>query len=328
MHLVIISSTEISQMFGSNQSTSKVHEFVLLGFSVGWQVELFFFAALLVVYILTIMGNVVILTAVWVDHRLHSPMYFFLGNLSFLDAMVATAIAPKMMKDFLSRKKTISVSGCISQCYFYFFLGTTEFILLAVMSLDRYVAICNPLRYSTIMNARLTVQLILSSWIGGFFSVLSPIIIISKLPFCGPNIIDHFFCDIEPLIRLSCADTALLEMIEFSLSTIVLLSSLLLTIVSYLYIIATILRISSSTGRKKAFSTCASHITVASVFYGSAIFMYIVPNKGLSFGLKKAVTLQTCIVTHLFNPFIYTLRNQQVKEVLKDTVTKVITLIH
>ncbi|XP_053216333.1 olfactory receptor 6M1-like [Podarcis raffonei] len=309
-------------MYKNNQTTSKVNEFILLGFSVDWQVDIVFFVVLLLVYMLTITGNVVIITAIWVDHRLHSPMYFFLCNLSFLDAMVATAIAPKMMKDFLSKKKAISVSGCIAQCYFYFFLGTTEFILLAVMSLDRYVAICNPLRYSVIMNIRLTIQLMLLSWFGGFFSVLSPIIIISKLPFCGPNIIDHFFCDIEPLIRLSCADTALLEMIEFSLSTIVLLSSLMLTVVSYLYIITTILRIPSTTGRKKAFSTCASHITVASVFYGSAIFMYIVPNKGFSFGLKKAVTLQTCIVTHLLNPFIYTLRNQQVKEVLKDTVSR------
>uniref|UniRef100_A0A8D0BCL6 Olfactory receptor n=1 Tax=Salvator merianae TaxID=96440 RepID=A0A8D0BCL6_SALMN len=301
---------------------NKVSEFILLGFSVVRQLEIFFFVLLLVVYTLTITGNMIIITATWVDHRLHSPMYFFLCNLSFLDAMVATAIAPKMMKDFLSKKKTIPVPGCISQCYFYFFLGTTEFILLAVMSLDRYVAICNPLRYSTIMNIRLTIQLMLLSWVGGFLSVLSPIIIISKLPFCGPNIIDHFFCDIEPLIRLSCADTALLEMIEFALSVVVLLSSLMLTLISYLYIIATILRIPSTTGRKKAFSTCASHITVASVFYGSAIFMYIVPNKGFSFGLKKAVTLQTCIVTHLFNPFIYTLRNQQVKEVLKDTVAR------
>ncbi|XP_015270254.1 PREDICTED: olfactory receptor 6M1-like [Gekko japonicus] len=309
-------------MFEANETISKVNEFILLGFAVVWQVEIVFFAVLLVVYLLTVMGNVVIITATWVDHRLHSPMYFFLCNLSFLDAMVATAIAPKMMRDFLSTKKTISVSGCISQCYFYFFLGTTEFILLAVMSLDRYVAICNPLRYSTIMNVRLTTQLLLVSWVGGFLSVLSPIIIISMLPFCGPNIIDHFFCDIEPLIRLSCADTSLLEMIEFSLSTVVLLSSLMLTVVSYIYIITTILRISSSTGRKKTFSTCASHITVASVFYGSAIFMYIVPNKGFSFGLKKAVTLQTCVITHLLNPFIYTLRNQQVKEVLKDAVSR------
>ncbi|XP_062993198.1 olfactory receptor 6M1-like [Elgaria multicarinata webbii] len=306
----------------NNQTTNNVSEFILLGFSVAWQLEIVFFVVLLIIYMLTITGNVVIITATWVDHRLHSPMYFFLCNLSFLDAMVATAIAPKMMEDFLSKKKTISVSGCISQCYFYFFLGTTEFILLAVMSLDRYVAICNPLRYTTIMNMQMTAQLMLLSWFGGFFSVLSPIIIISKLPFCGPNVIDHFFCDIEPLIRLSCADTVLLELIEFALSTIVLLSSLMLTVVSYLYIITTILRIPSTTGRKRAFSTCASHITVASVFYGSAIFMYIVPNKGFSFGLKKAVTLQTCIVTHLFNPFIYTLRNQQVKEVLKDTVSR------
>ncbi|XP_014466916.2 olfactory receptor 6M1 [Alligator mississippiensis] len=301
--------------------SSMVTEFVLLGFSVVWELEVVFFMLLLIIYILTITGNVVIISITWVDHRLHSPMYFFLCNLSFLDIMVATAIAPKMMWDFLSWKKTISVSGCIAQCYFYFFFGTTEFILLAVMSLDRYVAICLPLRYSTIMSLRMSLWLALVSWVGGFFSVLSPIIIISQLPFCGPNVIDHFFCDLEPLIKLSCADTYLLELIEFSLSTVVLLSSLLLTVVSYIYIITTILHIPSTTGRKKAFSTCASHITVASVFYGSAIFMYIVPNKQFSFGFKKAVTLQTAVLTHLLNPFIYTLRNQQVKEVLRDTAS-------
>uniref|UniRef100_A0A670K6Z4 Olfactory receptor n=1 Tax=Podarcis muralis TaxID=64176 RepID=A0A670K6Z4_PODMU len=295
----------------------KVNEFILLGFSVDWQVDIVFFVVLLLVYMLTITGNVVIITATWVDRRLHSPMYFFLCNLSFLDAMVATAIAPKMMKDFLSKKKAISVSGCIAQCYFYFFLGTTEFILLAVMSLDRYVAICNPLRYSIIMNIRLTIQLMLLSWFGGFFSVLSPIIIISKLPFCGPNIIDHFFCDIEPLIRLSCADTALLEMIEFSLSTIVLLSSLMLTVVSYLYIITTILRIQSTTGRQKAFSTCASHITVVSITYSSCIFMYIKPNQDSEVDYSKGVALLNTVLAPLLVPFIYCLRNTQVQEALR-----------
>ncbi|XP_030403960.1 olfactory receptor 6M1-like [Gopherus evgoodei] len=247
-------------------------------------------------------------------------MYCFLSNLSFLDIMVATSIAPKMMRDFLSQQKTISVSGCIAQCYFYFFFISTEFILLAVMSVDCYMAMCTPLHYSTITSPRMSVQLVVVSWVGGFFSVLSPIIIISQLPFFGPHITDHFFCDTEPLIKLSCADTSLLEFIEFSLSSMVLLSLLMLTVVSYLYIIATILSIPSTTGWKKT-STSTSHITVTSVFYGSAIFMYVVPNKGFSFGLKKMVTLQTAIVTHLLNPFIYTLRNQMVKEVPRDTVS-------
>ncbi|XP_044840162.1 olfactory receptor 14A16-like [Mauremys mutica] len=196
------------------------------------------------------------------------------------------------------------------------------------MSVDCYVAICTPLRYSTITSPRISVQLVVVSWVAGFFSVLSRIIIIiSQLPFCGPHIIDHFFCDTEPLIKLSWADTSLLELIEFSLSSVVLLSLLMLTVVSYLYIIATIFRIPSTTGRKKT-STCASHITVASIFYVSAIFMYVVPNKGFSFGLKKVVTLQTAFVTHLLNPFIYTPRNQMVKEVPRDTVSYFLSVIY
>ncbi|NXN63321.1 OR6M1 protein, partial [Himantopus himantopus] len=307
-----------------NQS-SVVTEFILLGFPVIWELDVLFFIVFLIIYVLTVSGNVTIISITLADRRLHSPMYFFLCNLSFLDIMMATAIVPKMMKDFISLEKTVSVAGCISQCYFYFFFGTTEVILLAVMSLDRYVAICIPLRYSTIMSTQMSFQLGLASWAGGFFSVLSPIIIISSLPFCGPNVIDHFFCDIEPLINLSCADTHLLELVKFALSIVVLLCSLLFTSLSYIYIIFTVLHIPSSSGWKKAFSTCASHITVASIFYGSAIFMYIVPNKEFSFGLKKAVTLQTAVFTHLLNPFIYTLRNQQVRDALRDTASHILS---
>uniref|UniRef100_A0A8D0FCL1 G-protein coupled receptors family 1 profile domain-containing protein n=1 Tax=Strix occidentalis caurina TaxID=311401 RepID=A0A8D0FCL1_STROC len=296
-----------------NQS-SVVTEFILLGFPMVWELDVLFFIVFLIIYVLTVSGNVTIISVTLADRRLHSPMYIFLCNLSFLDIMVATAIVPKMMQDFISLEKTVSVPACISQ-----------FILLAVMSLDRYVAICIPLRYSTIMSTQMSFQLGLASWAGGFFSVLSPMIIISWLPFCGPNVIDHFFCDIEPLIKLSCGDTHLLEVLTFVLSTVVLLCSLLFTVLSYLYIIIiTILHIPSSSGWKKAFSTCASHITVASIFYGSAIFMYIVPNKEFSFSLKKAVTLQTAAFSHLLNPFIYTLRNQQVRDALKDTVSHIL----
>ncbi|NXV39353.1 OR6M1 protein, partial [Rissa tridactyla] len=306
-----------------NQS-SVVTEFILLGFPVVWELDVLFFIVFLIIYVLTVSGNVTIISITLTDCRLHSPMYFFLCNLSLLDIMMATAIVPKMMKDFISLEKTVSVAGCISQCYFYFFFGTTEVILLAVMSLDRYVAICIPLRYFTIMSIQTSFQLGLASWAGGFFSVLSPMIIISWLAFCGPNVIDHFFCDFEPLINISCADTHLLELVKFVLSTVVLLCSLLFTILSYLYIIITILHIPSSSGWKKAFSTSASHITVASIFYGSAIFMYIVPNKELSFSLKKAVTLQTAVFTHLLNPFIYTLRKQQVRDALRDTTSHIL----
>ncbi|KAK0676344.1 OR6M1 protein, partial [Pygoscelis papua] len=308
-----------------NQS-SVVTEFILLGFPVVWELVVLFFIVFLIIYILTVSEKVTIISDTLADCRLHSPISGktpTLCNLSFLDIMVATPIVPKMMKDLVSLEKTVSVPGCISQCYFYFFFGTTKVILLAVMLLDHYVAICIPLRYSTIMSTQMSFQLGLASWAGGFFSGLSPMI--SWFPFCGPNVIDHFFCDIEPLIKLSCADTHLLKLVKFVLSTVVLLCSLLFTILSYLYIIVQILHIPSSSGWKKAFSTCASHITVASIFYGSAIFMYIAPNKEFSFNLKKAVTLQTAVFTHLLNPCIYTLRNQKVRDGLRDTASHILS---
>uniref|UniRef100_A0A452I4A2 Olfactory receptor n=1 Tax=Gopherus agassizii TaxID=38772 RepID=A0A452I4A2_9SAUR len=277
--------------------------------------ELLVFMLLLTIFPLTLMGNMAIITVVYVDLRLHTPMYYFLCNLSLLEILFVLSITPKMLENLLSQAKAIFFWGCITQCYFYFFLGTADFILIAIMAFDRYVAICHPLHYPVIMSGHVCVFLVMGCWLVGFLSTLCPLILLCQLPFCGPNVINHFFCDYAPL--LSCADTSLLELTEFSLSSVVLLSLLMLTVVSYLYIIATILRIPSTTGRKKT-STSASHITVASIFYGSAIFMYVVPNEGFSFDLKKMVTLQTAIVTHLLNPFIYTLMNQMVKEVLRN----------
>ncbi|NXU33316.1 OR6M1 protein, partial [Thalassarche chlororhynchos] len=288
---------------------SVVTEFTLLGFPVVWELDVLFFIVFLIIYVLTVSGNMTIISVTLADGQLHSPMYFFLCSLSFLDIMVTTAIVPKIIKHFISLEKTVSVPGCISQCYFYFFFGTTKVIILAAMSLDRYVAICIPLRYSTIMSTQMSFQLGLASWAGGFFSVLSPTIIISWLPFCGPNIIDHFFCDIEPLIKLSCADTHLLELVKFVLSTVVLLCSLRFTILSYLYIIITILHIPSSSGWKKALPLVPPTSLWLLYEDGNAIFMYVVPNNEFSFSPKKAVTLQTAVSTHLLNPFIYTLRN-------------------
>uniref|UniRef100_A0A452I484 Olfactory receptor n=1 Tax=Gopherus agassizii TaxID=38772 RepID=A0A452I484_9SAUR len=297
-----------------NWTHNVVMEFVLLGFSLSQPMELLVFMLLLTIFPLTLMGNMAIITVVYVDLRLHTPMYYFLCNLSLLEILFVLSITPKMLENLLSQAKAIFFWGCITQCYFYFFLGTADFILIAIMAFDRYVAICHPLHYPVIMSGHVCVFLVMGCWLVGFLSTLCPLILLCQLPFCGPNVINHFFCDYAPLVRLSCVDT-LLELTEFSLSSVVLLSLLMLTVVSYLYIIATILRIPSTTGRKKT-STSASHITVASIFYGSAIFMYVVPNEGFSFDLKKMVTLQTAIVTHLLNPFIYTLMNQMVKEVL------------
>uniref|UniRef100_A0A8C0KE18 Olfactory receptor n=1 Tax=Canis lupus dingo TaxID=286419 RepID=A0A8C0KE18_CANLU len=309
-----------------NQST--LTEFTLVSFPVIQELQILLFVILLMVYILTITGNIVIISLIWTDNRLQTPMYFFLSNLSFLDILFTTTIAPKLLAScLLEDKKTISFAGCMTQVYFFFFLGTVEFILLAVMSFDRYVAICNPLRYTVIMNSRVCLLLVLGCWIGAFFSVLCPIIVVSRLPYCYREI-GHFFCDIAPLLQVACIDTHFIEMINFLLSSFVLLTSLVFTIVSYTYIISTILRIPSAQGRQKAFSTCASHITVVSIAYGSNIFMYVRPSQSHSLEFDKVTAVMTIMVTPLLNPFIYSLRNEKVKEVLREAIFKIMSLWH
>ncbi|XP_006895688.1 PREDICTED: olfactory receptor 6M1-like [Elephantulus edwardii] len=291
-----------------NQTT--VTEFTLISFPNVPELEILFFVVLLLVYTLTITGNIIIFSLIWTDSRLQTPMYFFLSNLSFLDILFTTTIAAKLLACLLEERKTISFAGCITQTYFYFFLGTVESILLAVMSFDRYVAICNPLRYTIIMNSTVCLLLVLGCWVGAFLSVLCPTIMVSRLPYCTEEI-SHFFCDIAPLLQVACIDTHFIELINFLLSSLVVLSSLVLTTVSYTYIITTILHIPSAQGRQKAFSTCASHITVVSVAYGSSIFMYVRPNQSYSLDFDKVTAVLTTVVTPLLNPFIYSLRNEK-----------------
>ncbi|XP_006150988.1 olfactory receptor 6M1 [Tupaia chinensis] len=308
------------------QNQTIVAEFTLTAFPVLQKLQIFLFVVLLFTYMLTLTGNTVIISLIWADNRLQTPMYFFLSNLSFLDILYTTSVTPKLLSCFLVDRKTISFASCITQTYFFFFLGTVEFILLAVMSFDRYVAICNPLRYTIIMNNRVCLLLVLGCWMGAFLSVLCPTIVVSRLPFCHKEI-SHFFCDIAPLLQMACVDTHFIEMINFLLSSLVLLTSLVLTTVSYSYIIATILRIPSAQGRQKAFSTCASHITVVSIAYGSNIFMYVRPNQSYSLDFDKVTAVLTTMVTPLLNPFIYSLRNEKVKEVLKEAMSKIMSLL-
>nr|XP_008516976.1 PREDICTED: olfactory receptor 6M1-like [Equus przewalskii] len=308
-----------------NQST--VAEFILVSFPVVQELQILLFVILLLVYMLTITGNIVIISLIWTDNHLQTPMYFFLSNLSFLDILYTTSVTPKLLACLLEEKKTISFAGCITQISFFFFLGTVEFILLAVMSFDRYVAICNPLRYTIIMNSRVCLLLVLGCWVGAFLSVICPVIVVSRLPFCYKEI-SHFFCDLAPLLHVACIDTHFIEMISFLLSSFILLSSLVFTTVSYTYIVSTILSIPSVQGRQKAFSTCASHITVVSIAYGSNIFMYVRPSQSHSLDFDKVTAVLTIMVTPLLNPFIYSLRNEKVKEVLRDAVNKIVSLLH
>ncbi|XP_061447923.1 olfactory receptor 6M1-like [Rhineura floridana] len=266
---------------------------------------------------LTITGNVTQIKLVLTNHHLQLPMYFFLSNLSFLELMITATVMPKMLINIITGKKTISFVGCPTQSFFYFLMGSTEFFILAVMSFDHYVAICYPLRYASIMNSKACFQLLLGSWVGGFLIILVPSIVTAGLPFCGPNIVNHFFCDSAPLLKLVCGDTSLAERVDFGTSSILLLGSLLITVVSYIYIIIAVLKIPSAQGRQKAFSTYVSHITVVILYYGSSIFIYVHPTKGNILDFNKIGTVLNTMVTPMLNPFIYSLRNVKVKDSLR-----------
>ncbi|XP_062993187.1 olfactory receptor 6E1-like [Elgaria multicarinata webbii] len=298
--------------------TAAVTEFILLGFTnVRW-LQILLFVLLLITYFLTVVGNILIIFITLSDQRLQTPMYFFLRNFSLLEIGFISSSIPKALFNLASGNNTISVTGCFTQSFFYFILGTTEFFLLASMSFDRYVAICNPLRYTTVMNGQFCAQLVLGSWIVSFLYLLIPLVLLFRLPFCGPNVINHFFCDNIPLVKLACTNTQSLELLDFLLATFSVLGTLTVTVVSYIKIISTIMHIRSTTGRQKAFSTCASHITVVFITYGSCIFMYVKPRQNGGLDLSKTVGVLNNVVSPLLNPFIYSLRNKQVKDALKD----------
>uniref|UniRef100_A0A8D0DIA7 Olfactory receptor n=1 Tax=Salvator merianae TaxID=96440 RepID=A0A8D0DIA7_SALMN len=292
-----------------------VSEFILLGFSIGRQAEVLLAFIFLAIYIATLMGNMVVLFIVSTDNRLHTPMYLFLGNYSVLDILFTSVISPQLLQILFSNHRSISFAACMTQSYFYFFLGTVEFLLLTSMSYDRYAAICKPLHYHAIMNHHVCFQMVLASWLGGFFSVLFPTIMISRLSFCKSNVINHFFCDSGPLLDLSCSDTSLIELMDFVLSSLVILCSLVLTLVSYMYIILAIMRISTATGRIKAFNTCATHLTIVSISCSISIFFY---KEMLE--VHKVPAVLTTIICPFLNPFLFTLKNNIVKEALKDTL--------
>ncbi|XP_039374144.1 olfactory receptor 6M1-like [Mauremys reevesii] len=304
-----------------------VTEFILIGFPSPREVEIVLFMLFFIILVVAMIGNFIIIALICTDYRLQSPMYFFLCNLSLIEILMTMTVVPKMLENFLSERKTISFYGCLAQSYFYFLLGISEYVLLAMMSYDRYVAMCYPLSYSIIMNGKVCVWLVVGSWMGGFFSILVPTVIKIGLPYCGPNIINHFFCDSAPLLHLACADIQLVEFIDFIISLPVLLGSLLLTIISYMYIICTIIRIPSAKGRQKAFSTCASHFTVVTIGYGTSIFIYVRPSQASSMNLNKVAALMTTAVTPMLNPLIFSLRNQKVKEALRDSIAKCLRLI-
>ncbi|XP_060111099.1 olfactory receptor 6F1-like [Heteronotia binoei] len=301
-----------------SQNETRVLDFILLGFPGSLYLQMFIFTLFLVMYILTIMGNLAIFILVITNGHLHIPMYFFLCNLSFLEIWYTTSSIPKTLAIILGRSRSISFIGCILQMYFVFAFGCTEYFLLSAMAYDRYLAICYPLHYCAIMDLSLSGKLALSSWLCGFLVICIPAFLITRLSFCGPNVINHFYCNIDSWIVLSCTDTYAIEMAAFVISIIVILGSCLITFLSYIYIISTILRIPSSKGQQKAFSTCSSHLAVVMIWYGSTIFLFVKPSKRTSLEMTKIVNILNTIVTPLLNPFIYTLRNKDVKEALRN----------
>ncbi|XP_049753468.1 olfactory receptor 49-like [Elephas maximus indicus] len=307
-------------------NSTTVAEFVLLGLSDACELQMLIFLGFLLTYLLTLLGNLLIVVITLMDRRLHTAMYYFLSNLAVLEIWFTSVIFPKMLNNILTGRKTISLPSCFLQGFLYFFLGTTEFYLLAVMSFDRYVAICNPLHSATIMSKRVCVQLVLCSWMTGFLLIIVPSSITIQQPFCGPNIINHFFCDNFPILELICADTSLIELLGFIAANFSLLGTLSVTATCYGHILHTILHIPSAKKSQKAFSTCSSHIIVVSLFYGSCIFMYVRSGKGgQRENRSKVVALLNTVVTPMVNPFIYSLRNKQVKQVLREHVSKLLS---
>ncbi|XP_034642610.1 olfactory receptor 2AP1-like [Trachemys scripta elegans] len=310
-------------MAGSHwRNQTAVTEFILLGFGDLPDLQILLFLMFLVTYIATVVGNTLIMVLVVADQHLHTPMYFFLGHLSCLETCYTSTFLPRLLASLLTEDRTISVSGCFTQMYFSGSLAATECYLLAAMSYDRYLAICKPLHYSVLMNTKFCLQLAAGSWFNGFLVITIFVLFISQLKFCGPNQINHFYCDPIPLMELSCSDTHLMLLFNFILVSIFTLPPFLLTLTSYVCIVASILRIPSTTKRQKAFSTCSSHLIVVTIFYGTPMIVYMLPKRNTLRDLNKVLSLCFTVLTPLVNPLIYSLRNREVKEDLCKAVNK------
>ncbi|XP_075700781.1 olfactory receptor 12D1-like [Rhinoderma darwinii] len=305
-----------------NINQTSLGEFILVGFTDVRELQAIFFCLFFMFFLLNITGNISILWFVTFDSSLHTPMYFFLGNLSFFDISFSSVAVPKMLSDFIPQHGTISFGGCIAQMHFFHFLGSSEVTLLTIMSYDRLVAINNPLRYSVIMNRKLCVCLVIGSYITGFLHSLLHTLLTAKLPFCGPNKVNHFFCDVKPVLILACADISLnlklLTMVTGYLAT----TSFLLTLFPYILISKFLLKIQSVQGRKRAFSTCSSHLMVVSLLFGTAMFTYFGPSSRDILDHDRAAAVIFTVITPALNPVIYTLRNQDMNKAMKKVFQK------
>nr|XP_012608042.2 olfactory receptor 4N5 isoform X1 [Microcebus murinus] len=301
------------------ENDTVVTEFILLGLTQSQDAQLLVFVLVLIFYLIILPGNFLIILTIRSDPSLTAPLYFFLGNLAFLDASYSFIVVPRMLVDFLSEKKVISYRGCITQLFFLHFLGAGEMFLLVVMAFDRYIAICRPLHYSTLMNPRTCYALLLTLWLGGFAHSIVQVALILHLPFCGPNQLDNFFCDVPQVIKLACTDVFVVELLMVSNSGLLSLLCFLGLLASYAVILCRV-RGHSSEGKNKAISTCTTHIIIVFLMFGPAIFIYTRPFR--AFPADKVVSLFHTVIFPLMNPVIYTLRNQEVKASMRKLLSQ------
>ncbi|XP_074083758.1 olfactory receptor 5A2-like [Macrotis lagotis] len=311
-----------------NRNTTTVTVFIFLGFSDHPKIQIVLFVLFLGIYLMTLIWNLGLLTLIRMDSHLHTPMYFFLSNLSLVDICYSSSTTPKMLADTITNQKTISFLGCAVQYFVFCAMGLTECFLLAAMAYDRYAAVCNPLLYTAIMSHTLCLKMVGGAFMGGFLSSLIETYSVYHHQFCGPNIINHFFCDLPPVLALSCSDTFTSQIVTFLVGVTVGVMSVLVVLISYIYIVAAVLNISSTKGRSKAFSTCASHLTAVTLFYGSGLFMYMRPRSSYALSRDKMVSVFYAVVIPMMNPMIYSLRNQEIKNAMKKVIEREYGISH
>ncbi|XP_008840248.1 olfactory receptor 5AN1-like [Nannospalax galili] len=313
----LLSHVRSTETIKGGGNFTEITEFILLGFSDFPRITALLFIVFLLIYITALTWNLCLIVLIRMDSHLHTPMYFFLSNLSFIDLCYVTSTVPKLLVSFFQEKQTISFVGCVIQYFFFSLLATSESCLMTAMAYDRYAAICNPLLYSSIMSPTLCVQMVMGSYMGGLTGSLPQICALLQLHFCGLNVIRHFFCDVSQLVHLSCTDPFFVEVLLGILITIFGIMNALVILISYGYIMLSIMKITSIKGRIKAFNTCASHLTAVSLFYVSGVFVYLRSSSGISSSFDRFTSMVYIVVIPMLNPLIYSLRNKEIKDAMK-----------